>query len=238
MRNIFPRLRSFFPLAAVAFVIVSMLATLMSGCKNDPAVPPTYNSDNYLSEIDCDSDSVYFANSVLPLIVSSCAKSGCHDRGNNESNVVLTDYNSIIVTGKIKKFKPENSDFYKVMASGSMPPGTPFTPGQLDVIYKWIEQGAQNNHCTSCDTNLLATYSGFVAPLMQSKCLGCHNGNQTGDTINVSTYQGVKGIALSGQLVGTVTGNGYLQMPYQSPRLLDCEINKIIEWVNDGAPNN
>ena len=176
----------------------------------------------------------------MPLSVSNCAKSGCHDNITAEEEVVLTDYNSIIVTGKVKKFKPENSKLYKVIDEGEMPYGGPaFTQAQKDIIYKWIKQGTANNHCSSCDTSVISTYSGFIAPLMQSKCNGCHSGSLPSYGIDLTTWQNVNAVALSGQLQGCVEWTGtYKQMPYQSSKLPDCEISKINEWIAAGAPND
>ena len=217
-----------------------MVLLAFNSCKHDPAIPPVSSNNDYNTFLPCDSDSIYFANTVLPLIVSNCAMSGCHDQTTQTENVVLTDYNSIMVTGKVKKFKPQDSELYEVIEDESMPyGGTPFTLAQKQIIYDWIMQGAQNNHCSSCDTSALATYSGFVAPLMQAKCTGCHSGSNPSYGIDLTTWQNVNTVALSGQLQGCIewTGN-YKQMPYQSNKLPDCEINKVTEWINNGALNN
>lgn len=231
-------MQHYFPQTTIAAVFILVLVISVTSCKHEPALPPAYNADNYTVENTCDSDSVYFANAVLPLIVSRCATSGCHDRGKHESKVVLTDYNSITVTGKIKQYKPEDSDLYEVISDGSMPPGAPFSQAEKELIFNWIMQGAQNNHCTSCDTSALATYSGYVAPLIQNKCIGCHNGTQTNNSINLSTYSNVHSLAITGELVDCLTGNGYKRMPYQSAALPQCEIDKVTEWVNNGSLNN
>jgi len=43
----------------------------------------------------------------------------------------------------------------------------------------------------------------------------------------------------NGNLVNVIEHNpGYSQMPQGLPQLASCTINKIVAWVNRGAPNN
>jgi hypothetical protein len=43
----------------------------------------------------------------------------------------------------------------------------------------------------------------------------------------------------NGDLIGNIThAPGHVPMPYGLPKLPDCEINKFIDWVNNGALNN
>ena len=49
----------------------------------------------------CDPDTVYFENEILPLIISSCATTDCHDKLTDEQEVLLVDYASIIEYGEI-----------------------------------------------------------------------------------------------------------------------------------------
>ena len=51
--------------------------------------PPTTN-------VICNPDTVYFKQKILPLIVSNCAMSGCHDAISKKDGVVLTDFTNII----------------------------------------------------------------------------------------------------------------------------------------------
>jgi hypothetical protein len=46
-------------------------------------------------------------------------------------------------------------------------------------------------------------------------------------------------VADNGKLVGAIThAAGFLPMPQSAPKLSDCNINKIKDWVNRGALNN
>jgi hypothetical protein len=43
----------------------------------------------------------------------------------------------------------------------------------------------------------------------------------------------------NGELLGSIRFEaGYSGMPKNQSRLADCDIEKIEEWVNQGAPNN
>ena len=48
--------------------------------------------------VPCDPDSVYFDNQVLPILVSNCAKPGCHDAASHQDGVVLSSYASLMST--------------------------------------------------------------------------------------------------------------------------------------------
>jgi hypothetical protein len=90
-----------------------------------------------------------------------------------------------------------------------------------------------------CDTTDV-TYSGTIAPLMQTRCAlpDCHvsGGDGTGD---FTTYEGVLSQVSDGDLVASVQQtSGSIPMPPDSPPIPACEIAAIIAWVNSGAPEN
>lgn len=113
----------------------------------DTVVPTPIDTTS--SSVPCNPDTVYFSNEVLPLIVSSCAKSGCHDAISKAEGIILTDYANILRTGKIKAGNPSNSDFIEVIeesnAKDRMPPApdAPLTATQIQLLRKWISQGAK-----------------------------------------------------------------------------------------------
>jgi mono/diheme cytochrome c family protein len=93
---------------------------------------------------------------------------------------------------------------------------------------------------TTCDTTNVS-YSKQIVPILQNNCYACHgSGNTAGSGgIDLSTYTALKGWANNGYLVGNVThASGYVGMPYGLPKLPSCEVNTIVAWVNQGAPNN
>jgi len=208
-------------------------------CKYDALVPyqPPTESTN------CSSDTVYFAQSVGPLLNSSCGTSGCHDANSHKDGVVMTDHYSIIQEVKIGN--PSNSKLYKVLIENGedrMPPApaSPFTTAQKELIYKWIQQGAKNNSCedaANCVTTNMS-YKTNIVPIIDTNCKGCHNPNNTSGGIDLSTYTQMKKYADNGVLVGVITHDpNYIAMPVGS-KLSQCNIDKIKSWITDGALNN
>ena len=122
------------------------------------------------------------------------------------------------------------------------PPNQRLTADQIALVSKWIQQGAKDVTCDDasgqCDTTNV-TYSGFVAPLLTTYCVGCHSGGSPSGNILLNSHAGVRTVALNGRLTGAITwANGYQPMPRGSGKLSECNINKIKAWINDGALNN
>src|SRR6187200_1068273 len=64
-----------------------------------------------------------------------------------------------------------------------------------------------------CDT-LNISFSGFVQPLMNSYCVGCHNSNNMSGNQDLSSYEGVVAASLNNKLMGAITHTpGYPFMP-------------------------
>jgi hypothetical protein len=190
----------------------------------------------------CSADTVYFVNDIMPIISSNCNLSGCHDNISHADGVNLTTYSNIM--RYVSAGNAANSKLYKVIIKTNgdrmpPPPMPPLTAAQKTKIEKWINQGAKNNSCaSSCDTAIF-TYAGAVKPVMDNKCVGCHNPASLGGNIDVSTHSAVKVIALNGKLYGSVAHTtGFSPMPQNSAKLSDCEIRQIQKWVNAGSPNN
>ena len=203
-------------------------------------IPPGGGNDH-----PCDPDTVYFQNEILPLLLSSCATTGCHDEQTSEDGVVLVDYASIIETGKIKPGDPGDSELYEVLFKDDpeerMPPSPkdPLTPEQKSLIEKWILQGAKNNYCDAdCDTTNV-TFSGSVWPVMQTNCVGCHSGGNPSGDILITNYEEVALLVDNGYLMGVIKQEGeYKPMPPNGAKLSDCDIATIEIWIKNGKPND
>jgi mono/diheme cytochrome c family protein len=203
-------------------------------------VNPTNNYGG--SSPNCIYSGICFESSVLPIFISSCAKSGCHDAA-TRTDYNLSSYANIVRKG-IVPGNAASSKLYRVLtASGSdqMPPlpDAQLTRAQRDSIAKWINQGAKNTikcNC-SCDTTQY-TFNKSIFPIINSYCVGCHNGPSAGGAIDLSTYAGNKIIALNNKLMGSITQlPGYSPMP-KGTKLSDCQIKQIKKWVTAGALNN
>ena len=202
-----------------------------------PSLPPPITGSS------CSPDTVYFSNTILPLLTSYCAMSGCH---NGVSGGDAGDYTLNIYTGIMRIVSAGNasgSRLVSVITNGSMPPRghTAISASQLAEITTWINQGALNNTCNAgtCDTTNV-TYSKTISTIMQTNCTGCHSGSApSGAGIDLSTYANVLIQVNNGKLWGDVShSTGYNGMPLGGASLSACDLNMINSWIKKGAPNN
>ena len=238
-------------LAGVIFLLVLMMFAL-SSCKHQPLVLPADST----AEIEntggggngsnnCDPNIVYFEQQILPLLVSNCAKSGCHNTIDHEDDVILNSYNTIMSDGEISPGNPGDSKLYEAISETDPddimppPPHSPMNTAQIALIATWIQQGAQNNSCqNTCDTSNI-TYSGNIVPLLQNSCIGCHSGSTPAGNISLNNYSGVFTVAANGKLFGSVNHSpGFSAMPKGGNKLSSCQIDMIRIWTDGGAPNN
>lgn len=220
---------------------IFMMLIILSSCKHDPDIFIDNNPD--ISDV-CDPDTVYFQNEILPLFLSNCTSSGCHNAIDAEDGIVLVDYASIIRYGGINHEQPMESDIYEVLSDDEErmppPPAPEFTSLQKSNVLKWIQQGALNNQCTQleCDT-LNVSYSSNIVPIMQLHCYGCHNEIDQYAGINLKDFHTVLTLVESGKLMGTINHeSGFSAMPKNADKLSDCEISKLNAWINNGYENN
>jgi len=189
-------------------------------------------------EFKCSHDTIYFQNFVLPVILTGCAKSGCHDAATRKGGRVFDSYEAIYKM--VVPFDPQASKLYTILFSGSsqrMPPDTPFNADQKSIIYWWIAQGAYNNKCDSagCDSTNV-TYTGSISPIVQSWCLSCHSGSSPQHGLSLETYADVVACANSNRLMGSIRHeSGYSAMP-QGATLSPCDIALFQKWINLGKP--
>lgn len=197
----------------------------------------------------CDPDTVYFEMDVLPILLSSCGKSGCHDVTAQEG-VRLDSYLAVMNSDVVRPGNPNNSEMIEKMVETDPgdrmppPPDPALDPAQIEIIRKWIAQGAQNLFCdAACDT-VNVTFSGTIWPeIIQSYCYGCHNGVNASGGIHLENYNDVSAAAniapgQPGSLLGAVThASGNFPMPKNQPKLPDCKISQIRNWISLGKPN-
>ncbi len=241
-----------------------------------------------------DSTTICFERDILPIFLSNCAMSGCHDAQSREGGYVLTSYETITAKG-IVPYQPNKSEIYKVLigqGGGTIgvspwlvlrrdgdddndddgdddgddgddddsgdddsdddskrmppPPYPPLPQEQIDLIYQWIAEGAQNTQCDStggsggsggsgCDT-LNISYAQDIQPILATNCVGCHSSAAPSGGVVLDNYNSVKSVASSGRLYGAVAHlSGYKPMP-PSGQLDNCSILKIKAWIHQGMP--
>ena len=227
----------------VTLFFLGFVIIWISSCKHDSYIsadqPPTISTH-------CDSDTVYFQNEILPLLVSNCATSGCHNNQSHKHGIVLVDYATVMNTGEINISNPSSSKIYEAMTGSGdekMPPSpaTSLTIEQTNKVLKWIEQGALNNQCvennTQCDTTSV-TFDADVKPVFVKYCLGCHSLPTPAYNIDLNNWDDIAIIVNSGSLVGSVNHSaGYYPMPKGST-MTDCEIATVVKWANDTTLTN
>ncbi len=203
-----------------------------------PTNPPTTN-------VVCNPDTVYFKQKILPLIVSNCAMSGCHDAISKKDGVVLTDYTNIIKEVNTKN--PTSSELYtSLLETGEdrmpPPPMAGFSKENIAMVLTWIKQGAKNNSCEASGTACITTnmsYAKDLVPILQASCTGCHSGTKPQGAIDLTTYANVYKYALNGKLYGSVAHlAGFIAMPSANVSISSCEISKIKSWIDSGSKNN
>jgi len=227
-------------------VPVSLFVVVLFGgiyaCTHEPTDPNAGVPPPTVS-INCNPDTVYFTNEVMPIIASNCAMSGCHDAVTRADGVELTNYTKIMKY--VKAGNAPQSKLYKVIITTDPgdrmppPPLSPMTTAQIAKIRKWIDQGAKNNSCIgSCDTSKF-TYAAVIKPIMDNKCVGCHKPGNLGGNVDVSTYIGTRAVALNGTLLGSIAHqSGFSPMPKNSAKLSNCEITQVSRWIATGSLNN
>lgn len=233
----------------IAFYL--MAGMLMISCTHEPedmAVPNDNNDngDNDTSNVvECDPDTVYFNNDILPILQSSCGTMGCHDAETATEGVVLTNYDDIINTGDIEPGQPDNSEIYELITEEEEdermppPPNDRLSADKIEKIRTWIAQGAKNNHCTEtdCDTTNV-TYASQVSVIIGNNCLGCHDQATANGGIVLESYDQVAALANDGTIQGVIHAQqGYPQMPPNNP-LSDCKKTIIDKWIENGTPNS
>lgn len=220
-----------------------IIALAIGSCKHEiPIIPPDSTTTSGDTSTTCDPTKIYFQQQVLPILVSNCAQTGCHDNASHKEGVILTSYNSTMSSGGVRPGYPNNSKLYRIINSGEMPPsGYPkLTADQKTLIYNWILQGAENLVCqNACGDTVNITYSVSVKSIITNKCQGCHSGTAPQGGIDLSTYNAVKAQVANGKLWGSVNWDpGFSAMPKYGTKLSTCELTQIRKWINLGAPNN
>lgn len=214
---------------------------ILMACKHDVPQPEPSN-DPTVSE-NCSEDTVYFQNDILPLLVSNCAMSGCHDEASSRDGIILTDYVQVMSTGSVAAGNSGNSDLMEAITENDPdkimpPPGNGSLTGeQINLIQTWINQGALNNSCASCDTSVF-TFGAAVWPIIENNCQGCHTAANAGNNNHqFNNWSDV--VADSTALWNSIMGTNQMSlMPKNTAGLSDCQKTIIRKWFNDGAPNN
>ena len=111
------------------FLIIGIITLLTIACKHSPLVTqeaadiiptPTDTSSGNPGNggnngILCDPDTIYFQNTILPLFISNCAKSGCHDATTAQKDIILDSYINVMNSGEITPGNASEGDIMEVI---------------------------------------------------------------------------------------------------------------------------
>ena len=198
----------------------------------------------------CDTDyvpmgvsGVCFERDILPVFLSGCALSKCHDAQTAKEGYIFTNY-----AGVLKGVTPgdaQNSKIIKIITASAndddhMPPAPypSLTAAQVQNIREWINKGAINENCgeNRCDLDSI-TFTKDILPIIQNNCRGCHSGTQPTGNLQLETYEDIAFVASDGRLEGVVKNLYGTAMP-PTWHLSDCNIQKIDRWIKQGHPDN
>ncbi len=225
-------------------LVAAVAAPLMWSACQHRIDPPGTGDEPFVYEEPCDPDVVYFQQDVLPLLVSSCGQTNCHDALSHEEGIVIESYASIMDhNGLVVAGNAAESELIEVLfetGEDRMPPApnAPLTDEQIAVLTDWIEQGALNLSCSSCDTTAV-TYSGSLVPLLTTGCVGCHSGASPDGGVDLTTHAHVTSAVSYSNLMGSIRHEpGAVAMPPAGSALNECEVRLFEIWIADGMPNN
>jgi hypothetical protein len=230
---------NFEPMKKYTSIIFGLILMTLVSCKHEPPL----DLDGTMAE-NCDPDTVYFGNTILPLLVSNCGMSGCHDAGTHAEDIVVTDYYSLMNSDIVDMGNAHNSDMIEVITESNQddimppPPSAALTSQQIETIRTWINQGAKFNNCVGCDT-LNYTFNAFILPIIQTNCTGCHSGGSPSANLSLTNYSEIIVSVNDGSFMHSLLGTGgFSVMPKNTGGLQSCKITQIQKWINDGALNN
>jgi hypothetical protein len=192
----------------------------------------------------CDPDTVYFVNTIQPLLNSMCAVPECHDAITAESDVILTDYAHIM-----QQVEPNDLNGSDLWDKGIMdendpmpPPDSPqLTKDQMNEIARWINQGALNNSCQEDCNPAAFSYSVNLAPIIDLYCDGCHGGNNPSAGFALGTHAQLVNMIQNStnDFMNCISGaNGAPVMPPSTTGLPECYRQQFQNWIDAGMPNN
>lgn len=224
----------------VFLLIVFLIAT----CKHDPFPGPTVwplSSEDSSNTRVCDPDTIYFNKDVLPILISSCAYVGCHDVASAQDGVVLNNYDNTINTGDVRPGDLSGSDLYDVLTENDPdkimppPPNSALSQAKIEIIGKWILQGAQNLNCSTCDSSDLR-FNGNIQPIINQNCVTCHGPTNPSAGLSLTNYQNVSSAIQNNNFKEKINGEVNFSVMPPGGKMNDCDLERMNKWLNAGSP--
>ena len=181
-----------------------------------------------------------FDRDIQPILLSSCAVSGCHNAASHKEGVDFSNYNKTL--SQIKAGNPTTSKLYQAITANPateqfMPPKpySALSKAAIDTIYSWIKRGGLNEDCAvTCDTIGTIKFVSHIKPIIDLSCVSCHGANNPSGGIKLLTATDIQNVAKSGKLIGALKRkSGFVAMP-PSYSLASCEVRQIDLWIQHG----
>jgi hypothetical protein len=92
---------------------------------------------------------------------------------------------------------------------------------------------------TTCEPIATPSFATHVTPILNQRCNNCHGGNSPSANIKLDVYSEVLKSVDNGGLLGSIKhASSYSPMPKNASKMSACEIQKIEDWITQGALNN
>ena len=189
---------------------------------------------------------ICFETEILPLMVSRCGNSGCHNSTDRADDIDLTTYEGILK--EVKPGDPGDSEIIESMYETGEdimppPPAEPMKNEQIKLIEDWISDGAKNTtDCVStgpCNPTSPVSFKDDLLPIIDNYCYGCHNTADPQGGYSYSTHNETMKSVNDGTLMGSIRfESGYEAMPEKSNKMPSCNIDLIQLWIDEGAMDN
>ena len=188
----------------------------------------------------CHPDTVYYARDIQPLLNSFCAYSGCHDANTASNDVILNNYQNVMQTGDVRPNRPDNSDLYEVLVETDPDKRMPYNQppleqSKINLIRKWINQGAQNLSCDECDTTSVS-YNTHIQNIVDASCINCHSSSSDVGGRDLSSYSALRDAVENTNLLARINGELGANVMPQGGKMDECKIEQIEIWAREGFP--
>ena len=91
---------------------------------------------------------------------------------------------------------------------------------------------------SDCPTNDMS-YTNDILPIIESNCYVCHSDAANFGNVTLEGHANLLVRVNDDSLLGSIRHeDGWSPMPSGAPQLLECQINQISAWIDQGAPNN
>ncbi len=221
---------------------------------------PTFilqNSCIHESQLIEEFDTICYNTQVQPILTNSCGVIGCHDAGSAREGFVATNYQAVI--NSVEPGDPKKSKLYDVVtniwAEHFMPPGSPLSKNERNIIQLWILQGALETMCTDTSSSTSTTYpedticfKQDIQPIFLSSCAttGCHDAASHAEGYILTDYAHIVSRGISpynsqnSKIYNVLISNeadDQMPPPPRS-RLSNDQIAAIQQWIDEGAINS